>query len=66
MIRVAPFGVFVALESGIEGLIHVSKLPTDKTFKEGSKVSCFVESINLENRKLSLGLVLTQKPVGYK
>jgi len=66
VIRVAPFGVFVALESGIEGLIHVSKLPTDKTFKEGSKVSCFVESINLENRKLSLGLVLTQKPVGYK
>ena len=66
VVRVAPFGVFVSLEPGVEGLVHVSKLPTDKTFKEGDKVNCFIESINLDDRKLSLGLVLTQKPIGYK
>jgi small subunit ribosomal protein S1 len=66
VVRTAPFGAFVKLEPGIEGLIHISKFPSGKEFKIGDKVNCFVESVNLDDRKMSLGIVLTQKPVGYK
>lgn len=66
VIRLAPFGVFVNLEPGIEGLIHISKIPAEKILKVGDKVDCFVESIDKENRRMSLGLVLKEKPVGYK
>lgn len=66
VMRTAPFGAFVRLEPGIEGLIHVSKYPVGKEFQPGEKVSCFVESVNVEERKMSLGIVLSAKPVGYK
>ena len=62
---ILPFGVFVQLESGISGLIHISKL-IGRTFEIGDKVECFVESIDVKGRRLSLGLVMTVKPVGYK
>ena len=64
--RVAPFGIFVNLDKGVEGLIHISRVPAEKSIKEGDKLDCFVESIDIGNRKMSLGLVLKAKPVGYK
>jgi ribosomal protein S1 len=64
--RMVPFGAFVSLDKGVEGLIHVSKIPAEKSLKAGDKVNCFVESVDKEGRKISLGLVLTEKPVGYK
>jgi ribosomal protein S1 len=64
--RMVPFGAFVNLDKGVEGLIHVSKIPAEKSLKTGDKVNCFVESVDKEGRKISLGLVLTEKPVGYK
>jgi ribosomal protein S1 len=66
VVRLAPFGVFINLEPGIEGLIHISKIPAEKSFKVGEKVDCFVEFLDKENRRLSLGLVLKEKPIGYK
>lgn len=64
--RLSPFGAFVTLEPGVEGLVHVSKIPADQEFRVGDKISCFVESVDPETRRLSLGLVLKGKPVGYK
>lgn len=64
--RLAPFGIFVNLEPGIEGLIHISKVPAEKSFKPGEKIDCYIESVDQESRRLSLGLVLKEKPVGYK
>lgn len=66
VVRLAPFGAFVDLEEGIEGLIHISKIPAEKVLKAGDKVDCYVESIDKEGRRMSLGLVLKEKPVGYK
>ena len=66
VIRMAPFGVFVSLDKGVEGLIHISKVPAEKSLKVGDKVDCFIESVDKEARKMSLGLVLKAKPVGYK
>lgn len=64
--KIAPYGILVRMERGIEGLIHASKMPVDMSFKEGDKVEVFVESVDLEKRRLSLGVVLSAKPVGYK
>ena len=64
--KIAPYGVFVHLEKGIEGLIHASKMPAEATFVEGQEVEVFVESVDMDKRRLSLGGVLTEKPVGYK
>jgi ribosomal protein S1 len=64
--RVAPFGVFVTLEPGVDGLIHISKVSSGEELKVGDKVGVYVESLNPENRRMSLGMVLTEVPVGYK
>ena len=66
IVKVMPYGVMVHMEKGIEGLIHASKMPADMAFAEGQEVEVFVESVDLEKRRLSLGVVLTEKPVGYK
>ncbi len=64
--RVTNFGALVRFEAGIEGLIHVSKIPAGSEFKEGKKISCYVEKIDKEHRRLSLELSLTKKPLIYK
>lgn len=64
--RLAAFGAFVNLAPGVDGLIHISKIPTDKEFKAGQKIECFVEQVDLEHRRMSLSLALIKKPVGYK
>ncbi len=64
--RVSDFGIFVELEPGIEGLIHITKIPPGKRFSEGDEINCLVEEIDTKAKKLSLGLVLTSKPIGYK
>ncbi|HUV42429.1 MAG TPA: S1 RNA-binding domain-containing protein [Patescibacteria group bacterium] len=66
VVRLAPFGAFVDVEEGIEGLIHISKIPAEKSLKVGDKVDCYIESIDKEGRRMSLGLVLKEKPIGYK
>jgi len=64
--RITPFGVFVFLEPGIEGLVHISKIPAGVTPGVGDQLNCFIDSIDPENRRMSLGVVLKAKPVGYK
>ena len=66
VIRISDFGVFFELEPGVEGLVHMTKIPPTVKFKEGQEVNCTVEEIDSKVKKISLGLVLTSKPVGYK
>lgn len=61
VVRIANFGALVKLESGIEGLIHISKLTGGVGLKEGDKVKVYIESIDVDKRKISLGLVVTDK-----
>ena len=56
------FGVFVELEDGIDGLIHISDLSWSKKVnhpneftKVGEKLNVVVLELDVENRKLSLG-----------
>ncbi len=64
--RVEPFGVFVTLEPGVDGLIHISKIEAGKEPEVGRDIDVVVDSVDLENRRMSLGLVLTEVPVMYK
>lgn len=66
VVRVSDFGVFVELEPGIEGLIHITKIPPATILKEGQKITCYIEEVDAKNQKLALGLVVTSKPVGYR
>ena len=66
VIRMAPYGAFVEVEKGIEGLIHISKIPSDMEIKKGEELDLYVESIDKESHRISLGVVLSAKPVGYK
>ncbi len=56
------FGVFVELEPGIDGLIHISDLSWTKKIrhpgevvKKGEKIDVIVLSVDTEQRKISLG-----------
>lgn len=56
------FGVFVEIEEGIDGLIHISDLSWTKKIKHpseftqiGSEIEVIVLDIDKENRRLSLG-----------
>lgn len=66
VVRISDFGVFVELEPGIEGLIHITKIPPATRLSEGLEVNCYIEEIDTKSKRLSLGLVLTSKPLGYK
>ncbi|MBR2647255.1 MAG: 30S ribosomal protein S1 [Sediminibacterium sp.] len=60
--NITPYGVFVELEPGIGGMIHISDLswlkrfnhPTDYV-KVGEHIDTIILSIDKENRKLQLG-----------
>ena len=56
------FGVFVEVEEGIDGLIHISDLSWEKKFKHpsefcavGDELEIIVLELDKENRRLSLG-----------
>jgi len=60
--NITPYGVFVELESGIGGMIHISDLSWLKRFnhptefvKSGSQIDVMILNIDKENRKLQLG-----------
>jgi small subunit ribosomal protein S1 len=61
--NITNFGIFVGLEEGIDGLVHVSdiswteqiKHPGEK-FKKGDAVEAVVLKIDRENEKFSLGI----------
>ncbi|KKS97724.1 MAG: hydroxymethylbutenyl pyrophosphate reductase, small subunit ribosomal protein S1, 4-hydroxy-3-methylbut-2-enyl diphosphate reductase [Candidatus Gottesmanbacteria bacterium GW2011_GWA2_43_14] len=66
VVRSAPYGIFVQLEPGIEGLLHISKINPGEEPAIGDKVECMVEKIDTIKRKISLTLVPKEKPVGYR
>ncbi|MFH1394677.1 MAG: 30S ribosomal protein S1 [Candidatus Omnitrophota bacterium] len=63
VVNIMPYGVFVELEKGIEGLIHISEFswskkfshPSEK-FKIGDIVEALILKIDKDNQKLSLGI----------
>jgi len=61
--RLTPFGAFVTLSDGVDGLIHISRLGAGKrishpreVLQEGDSVEVKVESFDRANRRISLAL----------
>jgi small subunit ribosomal protein S1 len=59
---VADFGVFVELEEGIEGLIHISQLSSERVdkpsalYKEGDQVEALVVQLDPKDRRIGLSV----------
>lgn len=63
VVSLADYGAFVEIGEGIEGLIHVNEMSWTKKIKHpsqmlkvGDEVEVQVLSLDIENRKISLGL----------
>ena len=59
--RLAPFGAFVTLGEGVDGLIHVSRLSgerrinhPDEVLKTGETIEVRVEAVDMKNKRISL------------
>ena len=50
--KIVPFGAFVTLEKGLDGLIHISE--AEAPLEEGDKVSAVVIQVDGSNQKLAL------------
>lgn len=66
VVRVSDFGYFVELTPGVEGLIHITQVPPSMKINVGDEIKCTVEEVNVKDKRIALGLVLTSIPLGYK
>jgi small subunit ribosomal protein S1 len=67
--RLAPFGAFVELAPGVEGLVHVSELGAERRIthphnvvKPGDPVEATVLSVDTAKRRMGLSLDLDRAP----
>jgi small subunit ribosomal protein S1 len=63
IVSVKDYGVFIELDDGIEGLIHVSEMSWTgkiknpaKHFNAGERIEAQVLDVDVENKRISLGL----------
>lgn len=74
VVRITDFGAFVSLESGLDGLIHISDLKTDSRddrpediLKQGQSLSVVINSVDVERKRISLKPVSeTEESAEYK
>jgi ribosomal protein S1/tRNA A-37 threonylcarbamoyl transferase component Bud32 len=68
VLRVMPYGAFVRLENGVEGLVHKTEMSRSRNFKNpddlvaaGDRVEVEVLGINADKQEISLGMKQTQR-----
>ncbi|MFB6263137.1 MAG: 30S ribosomal protein S1, partial [Bradymonadaceae bacterium] len=61
--NITDFGLFVGIEEGIDGLVHISDISwtqkirhPSQVYEEGEEVECVVLNIDVENERFSLGI----------
>lgn len=66
--KIADFGLFLEIEPGVEGLLHVSELegegkPKDKlkAVAEGTEMECMITAVDMKEHKLSLSIKAMNK-----
>lgn len=69
IVRLAPFGAFVRVAPGVDGLVHISNLAAGRRINHprevveaGQDVEVYVLSVDAANRKMSLSLQPKPKP----
>ena len=67
VVNLAPYGAFIEIAPGIEGLVHISEFSWTKRVARasdmlaiGDEVQVVVLSIDMENQKIALGIRQTQ------
>lgn len=67
VVSIVDYGAFIALEEGVEGLVHVSEMSWTKKIKNprsvleiGQEVDVVVSEVDLDKRRLSLSLRATE------
>jgi small subunit ribosomal protein S1 len=68
VVNLMPYGAFVELEPGVEGLVHVSELSWTKRIARasdvlnvGDEVDAMVLAVNKDDKKISLGIRQTEE-----
>ncbi|MBF0233271.1 MAG: 30S ribosomal protein S1 [Desulfamplus sp.] len=63
VVRLAPFGAFVEIAPGVDGLVHLSEmshtkrvLKADDILEQGQMVQVAVKDIDLKNKRISLSM----------
>ena len=62
VVRITAFGAFVALEPGIDGLIHISEVSNkfvqkvDEAVKVGQEIEALVLNVNPDEKRISLSI----------
>lgn len=62
VMNLMPFGAFVKIDKGIEGLVHISQISEkriakpDEVLKVGDKVNAKIINIDVENKKVELSI----------
>ena len=66
--NITDFGIFIGIDEGIDGLVHISDISwtqrlkhPSEMFKKGQEVQAIVLSIDRENQRFSLGIKQIQK-----
>ncbi|OGW85446.1 MAG: 30S ribosomal protein S1 [Omnitrophica bacterium RIFCSPHIGHO2_02_FULL_46_11] len=60
--KIVNFGIFVELDNGLEGLVHISEMPHEQaemlesSFRIGDQLHVYVLHVDNENRKIALSL----------
>ncbi len=66
--KITNFGVFVELEDGLEGLLHISELSRKKVnsaeeiVKPGQKVNVRILKVDVDERKIGLSMINVEQP----
>jgi len=62
VVRIAPFGAFIELESGLDGLVHISRISKQRVEKVadaltvGQEVKVRIMEIDPEKKRISLSI----------
>jgi small subunit ribosomal protein S1 len=66
--NITEFGIFIGIDEGIDGLVHISDISwvqrlkhPSEVFKKGQEVQAIVLNIDKENQRFSLGIKQIQK-----
>ncbi|MCL2501187.1 MAG: 30S ribosomal protein S1 [Defluviitaleaceae bacterium] len=72
VVRLAPFGAFVKLEEGIDGLVHISQISQkhiakpDEALTVGQSVNVLITAIDVENQRISLSKRQADEQLGVE
>ncbi|MBF9069100.1 S1 RNA-binding domain-containing protein [Streptacidiphilus fuscans] len=62
--KVVPFGVFVGVDDGMSGLVHISELPRPcESFRIGDELTVQIAEVEPERRRIRLALPGSAGPV---